>query len=108
MPPEIHLKVLRQLEKNPDMTQRELAKALGVSLGKINYCLQALIEKGLIKADNFKKNNNKAAYLYLLTPKGIEEKSRITLHFLERKMDEYERLRKQIAELKREVKSNKP
>lgn len=90
------------------MTQRELAKALGVSLGKINYCLQALVEKGLIKADNFKKNNNKAAYLYLLTPKGIEEKSRITLHFLERKMDEYERLRKQIAELKREVKSNKP
>ena len=98
---EIHLKVLRHLENDPEITQRELAKKLGISLGKANYCLKALIDKGLIKAGNFKNSNNKSAYIYLLTPKGIEEKSRITLHFLKRKIDEYENLKKEINELRR-------
>ena len=100
---EIHLKVLRHLENDPEITQRELAKKLGISLGKANYCLKALIDKGLIKAGNFKNSNNKSAYIYLLTPRGIEEKSRITLHFLSRKIEEYEILRKEIDELQREI-----
>ena len=74
---EIQLKVLRSLEENPEITQRELAAELGVSLGKTNYCLKALIEKGWVKANNFKNSNNKAAYAYLLTPRGLEEKARI-------------------------------
>ena len=101
---EIHLKVLRHLEDDPEITQRELAKELGVSLGKVNYCLKALIDKGLIKAGNFKNSNNKSAYLYILTPKGIEEKSRITLHFLKRKIEEYEQLQVEIEQLRREAK----
>ena len=100
---EIHLKVLRRLENDPEITQRALAKELGISLGKANYCLKALIDKGLVKAGNFKNSNNKSAYIYLLTPKGIEEKSRITLHFLQRKIDEYEKLRTEIDELKQEI-----
>jgi EPS-associated MarR family transcriptional regulator len=103
---EIHLKVLRELEENPDITQRELARQLGVSLGKANYCLKALIDKGFIKARNFKNSDNKRAYLYVLTPRGIEEKSRISVSFLRRKMDEFESLRREIEELKAEVKNN--
>ena len=102
---EIHLKVLRHLENDPEITQRELAKKLGISLGKANYCLKALIDKGLIKAGNFKNSNNKSAYIYLLTPKGIEEKSRITIHFLKRKIDEYENLKKESNELRQEIQS---
>jgi len=102
---EIHLKVLRHLENDPEITQRALARELGISLGKANYCLKSLIDKGLVKAGNFKNSNNKSAYIYLLTPKGIEEKSRITLHFLQRKIDEYEELRREIDELKQEVQS---
>ena len=101
---EIHLKVLRHLENDPEITQRELAKKLGISLGKANYCLKALIDKGLIKAGNFKNSNNKSAYIYLLTPKGIEEKSRITVHFLKRKIEEYEQLQVEIDQLRREAK----
>jgi len=100
---EIHLKVLRHLENDPEITQRALARELGISLGKANYCLKALIDKGLVKAGNFKNSNNKSAYIYLLTPKGIEEKSRITLHYLKRKIDEYEKLRTEIDELKQEI-----
>ncbi|MGR9074181.1 MAG: MarR family EPS-associated transcriptional regulator [Gammaproteobacteria bacterium] len=103
---EIHLKVMRLLENDPEITQRQLAKALGISLGKVNYCLKALMEKGLVKADNFKKSGNKTAYLYLLTPKGIEEKSKFTLRFLKRKMEEYENLRREIDDLQKEVKAN--
>jgi EPS-associated MarR family transcriptional regulator len=103
---EIHLKVLRELEENPDITQRQLARQLGVSLGKANYCLKALIDKGFIKARNFKNSDNKRAYLYVLTPRGIEEKSRISVSFLRRKMDEFESLRREIEELKAEVKNN--
>lgn len=100
---EIHYHILKAIESNPHMSQRELAEHLGVSLGKVNYCLKALIEKGLIKAGNFKSNPNKRAYAYLLTPKGISEKAIVTLRFLERKMDEYERIKQEIARLKAEV-----
>ncbi len=103
---EIHLKVLRRLEEKPDITQRQLALQLGVSLGKANYCLRALIDKGFIKARNFKNSDNKRAYLYVLTPHGIEEKSRISVSFLKRKMDEYEQLRREIEELQEEVRAN--
>ena len=106
MDQEIHLKVLRQLEENPDITQRQLAEQLGVSLGKANYCLKALIDKGFIKARNFKNSDNKRAYLYVLTPRGIEEKSRISVSFLRRKMEEFEALRSEIEELQAEVRKN--
>ena len=100
---ETHLKVLRHLEDNPDVTQRELAVALGISLGKTNYCLKALINKGLIKAKNFKNSDNKRAYLYILTPKGIETKTRISVIFLRRKIAEYEALSREIEQLKTEI-----
>lgn len=100
---EIHLKVLREIEGNPEITQRELAQQLGVSLGKVNYCLKALIEKGFIKARNFKNSNRKSAYLYVLTPQGLEAKARISVAFLRRKVEEYERLKAEIANLEREV-----
>ena len=106
MQEEVRYKLLNILEYNPEATQRELARELGVSVGKINYCMTALIEKGLIKANNFKNSKNKRAYTYLLTPRGIEEKARITVRFLKRKMDEYEALRQEIEQLKREVGSN--
>lgn len=104
---EIHLKVLRYLEDNPDVTQRELAAALGISLGKTNYCMQALISKGMIKARNFKNSANKRAYLYILTPKGIEAKALISVGFLRRKVEEYEALRIEIEQLKSELASDK-
>ncbi len=88
------------------MTQRELADVLGVSLGKTNYILRALVEKGLVKARNFKNNKNKSAYAYLLTPRGIEEKARLTYHFLQRKQEEYRELRREIEQLEREVDEN--
>ena len=100
---ETHLKVLRHIEANPEITQRELALELGVSLGKANYCLKALIEKGLIKANNFKNSANKRAYLYILTPKGIETKTRISVRFLQRKTEEYAALRREIEQLKTEL-----
>ena len=102
---ETHLKLLRHLEENPDVTQRELARELGISLGKANYCLKALINKGLIKAKNFKNSANKRAYLYVLTPQGIEAKARISVRFLQRKMEEYEALRQEIEQLKTELKT---
>lgn len=98
-----HYSLLKILEENPGLSQRDLAKRLGVSLGKVNYCLQALIEKGSLKVNNFRNNENKLAYAYLLTPRGIEEKARITVRFLKYKMQEYERLRAEIEELKREA-----
>ena len=103
---EIHLKVLRHIEGNPEVTQRELASELGISLGKANYCLKALMDKGFIKARNFHNSNNKRAYLYKLTPTGIEAKTRISVAFLRRKMDEYEQLRNEIAQLEDEVNGN--
>jgi len=91
------------LDEDPAISQRELARALGISLGRANFCLQALIEKGWIKAKNFKNNNNKKAYMYFLTRRGIAEKARATARFLERKMAEYEDIQKEIENLKREV-----
>lgn len=103
---EIHLKVLRSIEGNPEITQRELAQELGVSLGKANYCLKALIDRGLVKANNFKNSKHKAAYAYLLTPRGLEEKAKITVRFLKQRMGEYEHLKEEIAELQKEVQNN--
>ncbi|MCR4308121.1 MAG: MarR family EPS-associated transcriptional regulator [Candidatus Berkelbacteria bacterium] len=105
-PQETHLKVLRHLQDNPSITQRELAAALGISLGKANYCMQALISKGMVKANNFKNSANKRAYLYVLTPKGIEAKARISVRFLQKKVEEYEALRKEIEQLKVEIENN--
>ncbi len=105
---EIHLKVMRHLEEHPDVTQRELARHLGVSLGKINYCLKALIDRGWVKANNFKNSKHKAAYAYLLTPRGLEEKTQITLRFLKYKVQEYQQLKQEIAELEQEVLKQKP
>ena len=103
---ETHLKVLRHLEDNPNVTQRELAETLGISLGKTNYCMKALINKGMVKAKNFKNSANKRAYLYILTPKGIETKARISVRFLQRKIEEYEALRIEIEQLKTELDSH--
>ena len=100
---ETHLKVLREIEGNPEITQRELAQQLGVSLGKVNYCLKALIDRGWVKANNFKNSNNKAAYAYLLTPNGIEHKAKITVRFLKQRMSDYEEIKQEIAELEAEV-----
>jgi EPS-associated MarR family transcriptional regulator len=96
---DIRLDLLRQIESNPEFTQRELSKEMGVSLGKVNYCIRKLTEKGLVKIANFKHNQNKMGYAYLLTPSGIEEKSRLTFSFLKRKLIEYEVLKKEIAQL---------
>ncbi len=99
-----HYGLLKTLEENPGLSQRDLAKKLGVSLGKVNYCLNALVEKGSLKINNFRNSDNKLAYAYLLTPHGVEEKARITVRFLKYKVQEYERLRKEIEELQREAK----
>ena len=98
-----HYRVMQALERNPDLTQRELSKELGVSLGKLNYCLKALIDKGWVKVENFSHSKNKMNYAYLLTPKGISEKARMTQGFLSRKIKEYEALRAEINLLKTEI-----
>lgn len=100
---EYRYKILKRLETNPEISQRELAQELGISLGKANYCLRALVQKGLLKVNNFRNNQNKAAYLYLLTPHGIEEKAKVTLRFMQYKMDEYETLKQEIELLQREA-----
>lgn len=100
---EAHYRLLRLIEAKPSLTQRELAQEMGVSLGKVNYCVNALIEKGWIKARNFRNSNNKLAYAYLLTPGGIEQKAAITIDFLRRKVAEYESLKEEIDQLRREV-----
>lgn len=101
---EYRYKILKELEANPEISQRELAKGLGISLGKTNYCIQALIKKGLLKANNFRNSQNKKAYIYLLTPKGMEEKAAITLEFLKCKLAEYEALKMEIEHLQCEAK----
>ncbi len=103
---ESHLKVLRLLDSNPLMSQRDLSDALAISLGKTNYCIKALLDKGFIKMQNFRNNKNKLAYVYLLTPLGIEQKSRMTVEFLQIKVQEYEHLRLEIAGLKQEAEQN--
>lgn len=96
-------RILRLLEENPNLSQRELAKSLGLSLGGLNYCLQALLEKGVVKMHNFQNSQRKAAYAYLLTPSGIAEKAALTGRFLKRKMEEYEALKAEIESLQTEA-----
>ena len=96
---EDYFQILRKIQKNKDLSQRSLANELGFSLGKLNYCLKALKEKGLIKIQNFKKNPNKINYIYVLTPKGIAKKSTLTLNFMKRKLQEYEELKKEMQSL---------
>ena len=103
MDDELRLKVLRLLTDHPTVTQRELAHALGISLGKANFCVRALIEKGWVKVENFKRNPNKLGYAYVLTPSGLRAKTRATLTFLKRKQDEYAELEREIAELRIEA-----
>jgi EPS-associated MarR family transcriptional regulator len=98
---ETDLNLLRRIEKNPNYTQRKLSSEMVISLGKVNYCLRRLIDKGLIKVHNFHNSKNKRAYAYLLTPRGIEEKGRLTYHFLQRNIDEYDQLKKEILNLKK-------
>lgn len=100
---EYRYRILKLLENNPTASQREIARELGVSLGRVNFCLQALIEKGLIKVNNFRQNESKRAYLYYLTPKGMKEKARVTVRYLKLKLDEYESLKREVAELQREA-----
>jgi EPS-associated MarR family transcriptional regulator len=100
---EIRYKLLKLLEENPAISQRELARELGVSLGRVNYCVKALIERGLVKASNFRRSTDKRRYAYLLTPQGLEEKASVTLKFLRRKVQEHEALSAQIEELRREA-----
>ena len=99
---EYRYRILKLLQADPHASQRRIADELGISLGRVNFCLQALIEKGLIKAKNFRNSANKRAYLYLLTPRGIEEKAIVTARFLRRKLDEYETLQREIEILRRE------
>jgi len=101
-----NFRVMQLLQENPDLTQRELAKKLGVSVGGLNYCLKALMEKGLVKMQNFTHSKNKFGYVYVLTPRGIAEKAKLTSNFLKRKMEEYESLKAEIEALTIEV--NKP
>lgn len=100
---QVHFDLLRKFEANPEYTQRELSKEMGVSLGKVNYCINKLVEKGWVKLTSFKNNPHKAGYAYFLTPNGIEEKARLTISFLKIKMEEYELLRDEIEILKEDT-----
>ena len=103
---EIAYKLLNLLAQQPGISQRELAKEMGISVGKTNYCLKALMDKGWVKARNFKNSNHKIAYAYVFTPKGLREKTRITGQFLKRKVREYEALKREIEHLRQEVSEN--
>ena len=104
---EIHLQVLRAVESRPGLTQRELAKELGVSLGKAHYCMKALIDKGLVKMGNFSHNQKKLDYAYLLTPTGIKSKAMLTAHFLERKAAEYATLKRELEKHEKDIKQSR-
>jgi len=95
-----HFNVLRKIQKKPESSQRELAEELGFSLGKLNYCLKALQDKGLVKIENFKKNPQKLNYIYVLTPEGISKKTKLTLNFMKRKMREYDELKNELKKSK--------
>ena len=103
---EINYKLLKLLETNPNLTQRQMAEEMGLSLGKFNYCLKELVKKGVVKVERFKSSDNKAGYMYLLTPSGLEVKARVTASFLRRKMQEYEEIKQEIEALKEEVNAN--
>ena len=100
---ETRYRILKLLEADPHASQRRISDELGISLGRVNYCVNALIRKGLVKANNFRNSENKRAYLYLLTPRGIEERTRVTARFLRVKLDEYEILKRELEELQREA-----
>lgn len=100
---ETRYRILKMLESDPQASQRRIADELGISLGRVNYCVQALIRKGLVKVNNFRNSEHKRAYLYLLTPRGIEERARVTARFLRVKLDEYEILKRELEELQREA-----
>lgn len=100
---EAHFQILRYLQKNPELSQRELCERVGISLGAVNYCLKALIDRGLVKAQNFKRSSKKMGYAYFLTPAGMAEKTLLTARFLNRKMREYDALRGEIVELTAEL-----
>jgi len=100
---EMRYRLLKLLEDDPNISQRSLASALGISLGKTNYCMKALVDRGWVKAKNFVHSDNKRAYAYYLTPKGFDEKARVTVRFLRQKMDDYEALKEEIAQLEAEV-----
>jgi EPS-associated MarR family transcriptional regulator len=108
MDDELRYNLLRLLEQKPGLSQRDIASSLNLSLGKVNYCLRALVEKGFLKARNFRNNRNKFAYLYLLTPTGIEEKARVTYEFLRLKSAEIGELRREIDMLRQEMEANMP
>ena len=108
MQPEIHLQLLKLIEQNPAWTQRQLAKSLGVSLGKTNYCLKALKERGWVKWGNFSQNPNMLSYMHLLTPQGIAQKLSLTAHFLRRKEAEYDQLQAEIRALREELRTQRP
>jgi len=97
---DIHLDLLRKLDLNPKYTQRELSREMGVSLGKVNYCIKKLMEKGWLKLTNFSTSSNKLGYMYLLTPKGIDQKAKLTTLFLKIKIEEFEILKDEIRKLK--------
>lgn len=97
-----YFRILRMLQENPDMTQREIAQKLGISTSGLNYCLKALIEKGWVKVQNFSQSKNKFGYIYVLTPQGVVEKSILTGLFLKRKLNEYEALKAEIESLSSE------
>src|SRR5690606_37296818 len=100
---ETRYRILKALEDNPHLSQRDLARDLGISLGKVNYCLRAIITRGWVKAKNFQNSDNKKGYAYFLTPKGFEEKARVTMRFLQYKMAEYETIEKEIEQLRSEA-----
>ena len=100
---EMKYRLLKLLQQDPNLSQRAIAKEMGISLGKVNYCLHALIDKGIIKAKNFYNNKKKSAYAYYLTPKGLDVKARVTLQFLQIKLDEHERLKLEIEEVRQEA-----
>ena len=104
---DVQYRVLRLLESQPHLSQREIATELALSLGGINYCLRALVQKGQIKVRNFRRSDNKIRYAYILTPQGLEQKSRLTASFLRRKLAEYEALKREIDELERDVVATK-
>jgi len=101
----LRYQILKRLQADPNISQRELANALDISLGKVNYCMKGLIEKGWVKAKNFRNSENKLAYTYLLTPHGLEEKARVTLSFLKYRMRQYEAMEKEIEELRNEART---
>ena len=103
---EIKYRLMKMLEANPNLTQRQMAEQMGLSLGKFNYCIKGLVNAGIVRIDRFKTSDNKAGYIYLLTPKGINEKARITANFLKRKLNEYDEIKREIDTLRKEVEQN--